>query len=510
MTHIYSKQRARAAVFHTLMLRPPGQIATVIGYVLLVRLLSEAEYGIYNLFYALLPLLAAGASFGLEHTLRRYQPEYLKTGRHALADLLVRRIGVLRLISTAAALALLYVFWPKLAPIFKIEDYRSLFLLFAVLALTHFQCSILTVALSSHLLQKHSMGMQAVAAILKTAGYAIVGYGFGLSLWSVFWIDLGAYVVLYVGLKYYYVTYAERRRGEQMSLSRSERWRLFKYGFFYNFNDAGTLPLQTRTDNFFIVAFLDPVAVGAYSLATRLSVMVYRVTPLKFLESVVRPLFFSLDHQQNAERVKAYFTLLVNASLLVMIPIAFFVASFHHSLVEVVFAGKFLEYSPLLTIVFLFAAANAIDVPVTLVAQLKEKAHVILLSRIFGLYNIAGLLLLIPMLGIAGAMLASGSAVLLKNLFIWWFVRDIAVWQDGPRFLSRTLLVWVPYAGVAALVKLLDAPPLGELALGVLLWAAFFAAYLRFWALAPAQRALIAALFPGRETRLLRVFGFVH
>src|SRR5690606_18874778 len=57
MTKIYSKQRARRAVFHTLARRPPGQIATVIGYVLLVRLLSEAEYGIYNLFYALLPLL---------------------------------------------------------------------------------------------------------------------------------------------------------------------------------------------------------------------------------------------------------------------------------------------------------------------------------------------------------------------------------------------------------------------------------------------------------------------
>ena len=200
MSQIYSKQRARNAVFHTLMLRPPGQIATVVGYVLLVRLLSEADYGIYNLFYALLPLLAAGASFGLEHTLRRYQPEYLKSGEHGLADLLVRRIGLLRLVSTAAALTLLYLFWPNLAPIFKIEDYRSLFLLFAVLALTHFQCSILTVALSSHLLQKHSMGMQAVVSLLKTGGYAIAGYGFGLSLWTVFWIDLAMFFCFSLGL----------------------------------------------------------------------------------------------------------------------------------------------------------------------------------------------------------------------------------------------------------------------------------------------------------------------
>ncbi len=510
MTKIYSKQRARRAVFHTLALRPPGQIATVVGYVLLVRLLSEADYGIYNLFYALLPLLASGASFGLEHTLRRYQPEYLKAGEHRLADRLVRRIALLRLAATAAVLGLLYAFWADLAPIFKIEDYRELFLLFAVIALTHFQCTILTVALSSHLLQKHSMGAQAAFAVVKTAAYAAVGYGSGLDLWRVFWIDLAVYVALYAGMKYYYVASAERSQGEKERLSAAERWRLFKYGLFYNFNDAGTLPLQTRTDNFFIVVFLDPIAVGAYAFTTRLSEMVYRVTPLKFLESVVRPLFFSLDHRTNAARVQSYFTLLMNASLLVMIPIAIFVACFHRPLVEVVFAGKFLEYSPLLTIVFAFAAANAIDVPVTLVAQLEEKAHIILASRIFGLYNIAGLLVLIPILGIAGAMLASGSAVLMKNLFIWWFVRETAVWKDAGRFLRVTLIAWLPFVGAAALVKLLDAPPLAELALGAGLWAVFLGLYVRFGALAPEQRELISALFPGRETKLLRAFGFVH
>src|SRR5690606_29705892 len=193
MTKIYSKQRARRAVFHTLALRPPGQIATVIGYVLLVRLLSEAEYGIYNLFYALLPLLASGASFGLEHTLRRYQPEYLKAGEHRLADRLVRRIALLRLAATAVVLGLLYAFWADVAPIFRVGDYRSWFLGFAGVALTHFQCTVLTIALSSHLLQKYSMSVQAGFAVLKVVGYAVVGFGWGLDLWRVFWIDLAAY-----------------------------------------------------------------------------------------------------------------------------------------------------------------------------------------------------------------------------------------------------------------------------------------------------------------------------
>lgn len=511
MTRLYSKQRARRAVFHTLLLRPPGQVASFVGYVLLVRLLSEAEYGIYNLFYALLPLLAAVASFGLEHTLRRYQPEYLKQGENRLADLLVRRIGLIRLVSTAVVLILLFVLWPKVAPLFDIEDYRSVFVIFAGLALAHFQCTILTIALSSHLLQQHSLGMQAIFAILKAVLYAIAGYGWGIDLVTVFLIDLAAYLLLYAGLKYHYATRADRQSGTSDTLPPGDRRRIFKYGMFYNFNDAGTLPLRTRTDNFFIAAYLDPIAVGAYSFCTQLSQTIYRATPLKLLESVVRPLFFSLDYEKNVRRVQTYFSLLVTFGFVVMAPIFLFVACWNRELVQVVFAGKFLEYAPLLTIVFFFATANSLDVPVTLVAQLKEKAHVILGSRILSLYNVAALIVLIPRMGIAGAMLASGSAHLMKHVFIWWFVRDLAVWKGAWRFVGRTALAWTPFVALSLGGRaLLPFDPAVMLTLGAVLWSIAFALYMRYFALTHEQRELIATLFPGKETRFLRAFGVVQ
>lgn len=507
---LYSKQRARTAVFHTAMLRPPAQIGGLLAYVLLVRLLSEAEYGVYNLLYALLPLLTAAASFGLEHTLRRYQPEYLRQGEHRLADLIVRRISVLRFVATACVLALILLAWPKVAPFFKLDDYRTLFLLFCAVALTHFQCALLTIALSSHLLQKHSLGVQAVFSLGKAAAYATVGYGLGLDLWKVLLIDLALYVVLFIGLKVSYVRYAERKAGTLDRLPRAERWRLFKYGLFYNFNDAGTLPLQTRTDNFFIVAYLDAAAVGAYAFATQLGTMVLRATPLKFLESVVQPLFFSLDRDRAAERVKIYFSLLMTFSLLVTVPLFLFIACFHRPLVETVFAGKFLEYSYLLAVVFLFTALNGIDFPVALVAQLKEKAHIILASKIFALYNIGALLVLIPRLGVLGAVLASGTAMLFKNLFIWWFVRDLAVWKGAWRFVLATVAAWAPYPLLSVLwIRAVDHPAI-ELAGGALLWAVFFGLYLRYAALTAEQKALLGSLFPGRESRLLRAFGVAH
>src|SRR5690606_16552685 len=153
---------------------------------------------------------------------------------------------------------LMFLLWPQVAPIFDLADYRSMFLLFGIIAVTHFQCSILAVALSSHLLQKYSMGLQTAFSLAKAAAYGLVGYALGLGLWTVLVIDLALYLALYAGLKFNYVLRADRTSGQAETLGREERRRLLRYGFFYNFNDAGTLPLNARTDNFFIAGFLDP------------------------------------------------------------------------------------------------------------------------------------------------------------------------------------------------------------------------------------------------------------
>src|SRR5690606_23400710 len=151
------------------------------------------------------------------------------------------------------------------------------------------------------------------------------------------------------------------------------------------------------------------------------------------------------------------------------------------------------------------------DLPVTLVAQLKEKAHIILASRIFSIYNIGALMVLIPVMGIAGAIVASGTAMLMKNLFVWWFVRDLAVWKDGWRFLGRTILIWTVFVLIAGLgVDILAERPVFVLVFGFVTWGLLFAAYLRFGALTTEQRQLMGTFFPGRETRLLRALGVVH
>jgi O-antigen/teichoic acid export membrane protein len=494
-------------VFFSVFLRVPAQIASLLGYVVLVRVLPESEFGVYSLFYAMMPVVGTLLSFGMEDTLRRYQPEYLRKGENRLAHLLAVRIGRLRLGTTLLFSIVALAFWDQIGPLFKVEQYRDQFLLFAALMLSHFQCQLLGMALSAHLLQKYSVGCTAIFSLVKVAGYGLAAFVWDLDLQTAILVDLVGYCVYYVGLKYAYLRKAEHRRGIEAGFSKEEAKRLVRYATYYSFNDAGTLTLDSRKDNFFLAAFLDTVSVGAYALATRFSEMVGRLSPTTLLDSVIQPLFVSIDHRRHPQRVHRYFSLIFDLSLVTRLPVAVFTAIYHREIVEVVFAGRFIEYSYLLPLVSLFAIGTAISGPITMVAQLEEKAQFILASKIFGILGVGASILLIPVAGVVGAVVASGTAILLKNLFIWWFVRDLARWTGALAFLGRSALVWAAFAALALPQRAwLTESPLTMLVSALVVWSGFLLLQARV-AATPDHRAIVGGMFSGRERKVLEMLG---
>jgi hypothetical protein len=75
------------------------------------------------------------ASLGLEQTLRRFQPEYLREGRRGAAAWLVKRVARTRLATNLLILAGLLFAWNTVAPHFGLACYRLEFETFGMLAL---------------------------------------------------------------------------------------------------------------------------------------------------------------------------------------------------------------------------------------------------------------------------------------------------------------------------------------------------------------------------------------
>ncbi len=101
---LYDRSRARRSLFDTIAYRVLSQVTTVLGYIVLVRAMSKADFGVFNLLYSFIPLVGTLASLGLEQTLRRFQPEYLRQDKLAAAAWLVKRVATARLATNCVLL----------------------------------------------------------------------------------------------------------------------------------------------------------------------------------------------------------------------------------------------------------------------------------------------------------------------------------------------------------------------------------------------------------------------
>jgi O-antigen/teichoic acid export membrane protein len=510
---IYDRRRARRSIFDTIAYRAASQVATVLGYIVLVRAMPKQDFGIFNLLYSFIPVVTTVASLGLEQVLRRYQPEFIRAGRPNTAAWLFKFVSSARLISNVLILSVLLLVWNYIAPLFGLTAYRAMFGFFSVLILLFFQTYLLQLALAAHMLHRFSVGSVALLSLTKLIVYAALAWRGLLSLRTAILADTLAYAVAFLFLRYVYRQRClpDADSKELVRPDAKERKRLISYGLLNNFNDAGTLFLDTRTDNFFIAAFIDPISVGVYAFYTRLNEMANNLLPARLFENVVQPMFFSLPRSEAQQRIPAYFTFLLNMNLVLQWPVLAFATAYHAELVRVLFGGKFIDHSWLLPLIVGLATVNIISSPVTLVAQYEEKAGIILFSKIFGICNVLAMIVLIPVAGLYGAALASGSSQAVKNLFIWWHVRKLAHWNNAVASLLSCLALWGTTAALCiAINKVWTAPAVVRLMLGVAICLAAAMVHVRGAAITGADRKLLASLFQGKEARLLRYTGLLR
>jgi O-antigen/teichoic acid export membrane protein len=507
---LYSRARARRAVFHTFGFRAISQVAAVLGLLVLVRGLSEQSLGVFNLLYSVIPVIGTVASLGLDQVLRRYQPAYLQAGNLAAAAWLTRVVTRLRLISNLVMLAVIALAWNIVAPVFHLTEHRVDFEVFSLVVLLYFQTVILQSSLASHMLHRYSVGSVALLSVTKLIGYLVVFKFFVFTLRAAIIADTAAYLLTYAFLSAAHWRMCRPSREERkFRPDPAERARLRRYAIANNFSESSSLLLYVQTDNFFIAALMNPIAVGAYSSYTKINDMTANLIPTRLFENVVQPLFFATKPEQAADRVPRLFTFFININMLVHWPLMAYTAVYHREIVALLFHGKFIEYSLLLPVVIAFAwTNNVISTPVTMVALYAEKATLILKSQLFGLYQVAAMLLLIPLAGLYGAAIATGTLHLFRNLWVWWNVRATARWTNFRAAAASGVLIWGSAIGLCfALKSMLRMPPIIDLIVGAVVCAVAGLIYIRSPAISRSDREILGGVMHGRESIALRWLG---
>jgi O-antigen/teichoic acid export membrane protein len=510
-TSIYTRGRARRSLIDTVAFRVLSQLATVLGMVILVRGISEQQFGVYSLLYSFISVVGTMLSLGLEQVLQRYQPEYLRQGNRRAAAWLMRWIATARFMANLLIIAVVLLCWNWIAPLLKLTPYRGLFAFFSLLILLNFQARILQLALGSHMMHRFSVGSMSLLAIVKTLVYGMLYLTHRLTLETAIAADLVGYACAYLSMRIMYnrrCLTADARGGYQPSPA--ERRRLLRYGLLNNFNDAGVFFLYSTMDTLFIAYFLDTLSVGIFSFYMRLRQMVLNALPAKQFENIVQPMFFSVPRDQADRNIPRYFSFLYNMNLLLLWPAFAFSVAYHQELVQLGFHGKFLEHSWLLPVLMLVGLLNTVSDPATLVAQYEEKAGTLLLSKVFAGYNVLAMLVLVPYLGILGAAISGGSAQTLKTFFIWWRVRKRARWLNARAAVLSSLVLWSLTVVLCEATKwVLPPSPLVRLLIGVAIFVPAALVFVRTPALSQSDREILRSVMPDKAARLMQRVGLL-
>ena len=444
-----------------------------VASILLVRALSEFDYGVYNLLYSVIGLTGMIASLGIGNTLQRFIPEYYQKGEFRIAHNLYRTTSLLQLITNVLILGLSLIFWQEIAPLIKLTEYKHYFMLFTLVIFLHKQRNMLEICLASYFLHKYSKGIGCIFSLIKVIGYGTIIL-LEKNLWFAIITDLSAYFIVFATLQILYINKIPFSLGSLDRFSKDEKKRVAKYAIFYNFNDTGTGLLSANFDNFIIVMFLNPVAVGAYSFCRNLVYLIESLLPTSYFMEVIRPAFFSTGTSSDNQKFTSFFQNMIKIESLFSIPCFFLLLIYSHDIITIIFNGKFITYSPMVSGIFFFTVLNSFAFPVELIAQLKEKADIFLYSKIFAVYNLIADVLLINLFGIWGAVFATGTAILGKNLFIWYFIKEDASFKGMESFFLKIVFFWMLISTFTYCINIFIVHTLLELLLGILIFAAAF------------------------------------
>ncbi|TNF34113.1 MAG: hypothetical protein EP312_07320 [Gammaproteobacteria bacterium] len=444
-------KRARRSARDMLVFRSLSGGGNALAIFLLLRILSEEEYGVYSLFMSVLPIMAAALSMGLAGTAQRFLPELVRRREFTLVKRLVLTIMLLRVTSLLTVGAVASLWMDELLAAFSLSAWSMLVLPFAIIIFCDFQSRLLRPTLVAFLDMRVATSNQVVFALVKLAGYAI-GWWQGWSLAVIVWVDVCAMVILLLLVALACWQRLKQLHGPSLRFEPSERQKLVRYALYYSFNDASGIPMGKATDQLFIGYFLEPVMVAAYAFASTLNKLLLRLTPVRYFIEILRTVFFAAGNSVGHDVVGERFLLLAKLVWILMIPVYFVIVALYDPLTAWLLAGKYQQYDWVVFTMLGVGLIAAIEMPVTLILQLRERSDLIFFGNFFALYNLLMDWWLIPIMGLWGALLATGSALCFRLCFWWWFVRKDAPVQRLVPFLGMTLIYW---GACSALLSLL-------------------------------------------------------
>ena len=397
-------------------------VLTFLISVYIVRKLSVEGYGVYGTLGTLMDYLVLFSALGLPSIYQRFIPEFHGLRQFAKIKELVGKGASVTLGSLLLFIALVAVFHRPVGTLLKISDFQGYFLLWSPGIVFFLEATLLSTALYSAYLHKYAVISNSVYIAFRFLAIGIF-LGLGMDLKGLILGEVVSNLLFFGAQAYYYQTrFAGLHRGAPSGVLEVKR--LARYGGFSYFNDMGAKILDASTGLFVISATLGPAAAGIFAFANNTMSLITKAMPDRIFMDIIKPVFFTRYTQtRDSRELEKMFNLLTKLIAFFVFPVTAAIFAMGDKLIIHVFDPKYVSSLSVLWIAAVFTALVAFQFPLGLVVQAVERVEINLMSKIFSVYNIVGDILVVKRYGVVGVAAVTGTAILFKNLFIYWRVR---------------------------------------------------------------------------------------
>lgn len=408
MTNLIWKQRVfsgLAAGWIGVLLRLGS--AFLLG-VILARLLSEGEFGIYRTIIASTAVLSLLVNFGFDQSLYRYGSEFFADNKllnywRLLWTLLLTRIG-----ASIVLILLLLIFESKLLEFFKINDTKSdniitalscLFFLVNLNALIGF--SAFGARLASHEAQFILSARDLLALLTIPLILVYLNAHVMYAVWGKIIFEICA------SLTFIALLFKWRSSVAGVLLEKNKniffRFRFWRFSLLNYVTTLSVGPAARSVEQLLVGLFFTTKDVAFYSIGVLIASIISQANPAMILRNIIQPVILERSNYNRIEAVlKDTFSFLVALSFLFSFPILLFLFFSGEAFIAVVFTEKYIVAYDTLVWLLLAATVNSLVSAFSPVLQTLEKPEY---STIAGVFVFIGLLLgltLIPYVGIKG------------------------------------------------------------------------------------------------------------
>jgi len=241
-----------------------------------------------------------------------------------------------------------------------------------------------------------------------------------LTIEVLFILDLVLYFVYFVVVLFLLKTrkISERKSILEKKILNSKQFRQFSNWSFLQ--ESGGSILDISMDILIISVMLTEADMANYGFANKIIGLLFLVIPTATLHDYINPIVFRKYSEKNDKRfLCGIYSLLNKISLIFAFPICIFIFYFSKDYLNYFFDGKYKEVSFLLIILCVFQLFNTFQYSLSTVLNAIKKVKYFTYVRVFAFYNIIMDIVLIKLIGIEGAAIATGTTVLFSNIYLF-------------------------------------------------------------------------------------------